>query len=106
MKGIYRDRQNRLRASADTFPPILADFLETDVRENRTWCEHLLAGLVGAAIGEPFCAVGNLYVLSADAQGALIRNTQEERAPALGLPLDELKGVLVAWSLAMQAPSG
>jgi hypothetical protein len=30
-RGIYRDSRDRLRASPDVFPSMLADFLETDV---------------------------------------------------------------------------
>lgn len=106
MEGIYRDRGNRLRASARAFPPILADFLVTDVRENRAWCDELLAGLAGARTGKPFVAAGNLYVLSADPSGANLRNAEDPTVPALHLRLDELEAVLVAWSLAMQDHSG
>ena len=51
MRGIYRDRRDRLRASPDVFPSVLADFLETDVRDNPAWCEELLRGLERASDG-------------------------------------------------------
>lgn len=104
MKGLYRDSKGRLRASPRMFPVMLADFLETDVRENKAWCAHLMAGLGTARAGERFSAQGNLYGLSAGQDGAVIRNLEDERAEPLWLHLDELGEVLAAWFEAIQAP--
>lgn len=104
MKGIYRDRRGRLRASTRMFPPVLVDFLQTDVRENWMWCMHLIDGLGRARDGEPFRSDGNLYALDADRSDVEIRNVEDETATPLRLHLDELAPVLVAWSKAIRTP--
>ena len=72
--AIYRDNRDRLRASSEVFPSMLADFLETDVRENPGWCEELLRGLDQAWGGERFEAYGKMYALEAGPMGAELRN--------------------------------
>ena len=68
-KGIFHDDHGRLRAVPGAVPPLLADFLETDVRENPGHCDRLLAGLAEARRGKPFEAHGNLYVLTVGPDG-------------------------------------
>lgn len=104
MKRIYRDRHRRLRASARAFPPLLADFLETDVRENRSWCQHLLSGIAQARAGSPFEAGGNVYVLAGDGAAAEIRNAEDDDAAPLRLGPDTLEDTLTAWAAAMRRP--
>ena len=101
MSGIFRDDRGRLRAVPGAFPPLLADFLETDVRDNPGRCNELLDGLARARRGTPFEAYGNLYVLSAGPDGAVIRNGYDEGVPLLRLSLDTLHNALAAWRAAM-----
>ena len=101
MSGIFRDDRGRLRAVPGTFPPLLADFLETDVRENPGRCDQLLGNLARARQGTPFEAYGNLYVLAAGPDGASIRNDYDETVPALRLSLDALEQALSVWRAAM-----
>lgn len=101
MRGIYRDRHQRLRASPDTFPVVLADFLETDVSDHSGWCEELLAGLERARHGESYVAAGNIYQLSANPQMVLIRNGYDDALEPLRLPLRDLERALTAWRRAI-----
>jgi hypothetical protein len=100
-KGIYRDSRDRLRASPDVFPSMLADFLETDVRDNPDWCEQLLNGLNEACGGRMFEAYGNLYELRAGPDGALLRNGCDERRAPLKLAVADLRRALAAWRRAI-----
>ncbi len=102
MTSIFRDRDGHLRASVDELPPLLADFLETDVAENPDRCDHLLAGLELARDGQPFRAYGNIYELAAGPDGAEIRNGYDETVPPLHLSLDELEAMLALWRQAME----
>jgi hypothetical protein len=100
-KGIYRDSRDRLRASPDVFPSMLADFLETDVRDNPDWCEELLNGLNQACCGRMFEAYGKLYELRAGPDGALLRNGCDERRAPLKLAVADLRRALAAWRRAI-----
>ncbi|MGF1641736.1 MAG: hypothetical protein ACFCUO_12370 [Rhodospirillales bacterium] len=97
MSATFRDRRGRLRAAPGAFPPLLADFLETDVRDDPDRCGELRTALARARGGEPFEAFGNLYVLSVDAGGAVIRNAYDHGAPPLRLSLSALEAALAAW---------
>lgn len=101
MRGIYRDRRDRLRASPEVFPLVLADFLETDVRDNPAWCEELLRGLERASGGQPFAASGNLYELRAGPDGASLRPGEDDRRAPLRLAVADLKRALAAWRQAI-----
>ena len=100
-KGIYRDRRERLRASPEVFPTMLADFLETDVRENPAWCEELLNGLDHARGGERFAAYGNVYELSAGPMGVELRDGGANARAPLRLAIADLKRALAAWRRAI-----
>lgn len=100
-KGIYRDRYDRLRASTDVFPSVLADFLEADVRDNHDWCEELLNGLNEARGGRMFEAYGNLYQLRAGPDGALLHNGSDDRRAPLKLAVADLRRALTAWRRAI-----
>ena len=95
--AIYRDNRDRLRASSEAFPSMLADFLETDVRENPGWCEELLRGLDQAWGGERFEAYGKMYALEAGPMGAELRNGYDDRRAPLRLAIADLKRALAAW---------
>lgn len=101
MRGIYRDHRDRLRASPDVFPSLLADFLETDVRDNPAWCEELLQGLDRAIGGCSFAASGNLYELRAGPEGVSLRNGEDDRRAPLRLAVADLKRALAAWRRAI-----
>lgn len=101
MRGIYRDRRARLRASTEVFPTLLADFLETDVRENPSWCEELIHGLNEASGGKNFAAYGSLYELQAGPEGALLKNGCDRRRAPLRLAVTDMKRALAAWRQAI-----
>jgi len=101
MRGIYRDQRDRLRASSDVFPSMLADFLETDVKDNPDWCEELLHGLSEACGGKRFEAYGNLYELEAGPDGALLRNGYDRGRAPLHLACADMRRALAAWRRAI-----
>lgn len=101
MRGIYRDHRDRLRASVETFPSLLADFLEADVRENPLWCEELLQGLDAARGGKRFLAAGDRYRLEAGPEGAELRNGLDDRLEPLHLAIADMKRALAAWRRAI-----
>lgn len=101
MRGIYRDRRQRLRASTDAFPILLADFLETDVCDHPAWCDELLAGLDRARKGEPFIATGNIYALTASPEVVEIRNGYDDAIEPLRLALGDVERALIAWRRAI-----
>lgn len=100
-EGIYRDKRARLRASADVFPSMLADFLEADVRENPDWCEELLDGLDQARGGERFAAYGNRYELQAGPMGVELRKGYDDARAPLRLAITDLRRALSAWRQAI-----
>jgi hypothetical protein len=100
-KGIYRDTRDRLRASPEVFPSMLADFLETDVRDDPGRCEELLNGLSDACGGQHFEAYGNHYELEAGPDGALLRNGCDDRRAPLRLAVADLRRALAAWRRAI-----
>jgi len=102
MTPIFRDRDGHLRASVDAFPPILADFLETDVAENPNRCDQLIDYVKQARNGQPIEAYGNIYELTARLTGAEISNAYDDTIPSLHLSLDGLETALVAWRQAME----
>ncbi len=61
--------------------------------------------LAEARRGKPFEAYGNLYVLAAGPDGAVIENGSDETvppdAPSLALTLDELEAALKTWRRAL-----
>ena len=70
MRGIFRDRRQRLRASSEAFPPLLANFLETDVSDRPQRCDELLAGLDRARLADdlaPLLYGGGAYPRLSDA---------------------------------------
>jgi hypothetical protein len=101
-RGIIRDDRGRLRVVPGAFPLLLADFLETDVRENSGHCDQLLEDLADARRGKPFEAYGNLYVLGAGPDGAVIENGSDHTVPPLRLSLDTVEQALTAWRAAME----
>jgi hypothetical protein len=100
MRGIYRDRRQRLRASSETFPTLLAAFLET-VSDHQDWCDALLAGLDRARRGESFVTTGGTYALSANPDMVEIRNGGDDAIEPLRLSLGDVERALVAWRRAM-----
>ncbi len=101
MRGIYRDHRQRLRASSEAFPTLLADFLEKDVSDHPGWCDELLAGLDRARRGESFVASGNVYALCADPSTVEIRNGFDDAIEPLRLSLGDVERALTAWRRAI-----
>lgn len=85
----------------DLLPPLIADFLASDVRRDGARCAELLAGLERARAGEPFAAFGNVYELSAEGDRAILRNSHDPEVDEVHLSLTALVNVLIAWQEAI-----
>ncbi|MBI5936529.1 MAG: hypothetical protein HY850_01630 [Betaproteobacteria bacterium] len=97
---LYRDATGRLRAeAAPAGNPVVADFLFTDVREDKGRCDTLLDMIERTRAGadEALEAVGNLYVLILHKDGARIENLYDGQAPSAEISLDELAALLNDW---------
>jgi hypothetical protein len=96
-----------LTAVLDLLPPLLADFLATDVRRDVERCDALLAGIARARSGEAFEAFGNIYQLSVEPEAAILRSNEDPECGEIHLSLDALTNVLLAWREAIdQASAG
>lgn len=97
---IFRDDTGRLRVEAtDEGSPVIADFLFTDIREDRSRCNSVL-DMVEHARTSPDAqieTVGNLYVMILRRAGVHIENLFDERAPSADIDLDELFNLLHIW---------
>ncbi len=102
------DTPTSLTRVLEMVPPLLADFLATDVRGDIERCDELLAGLAAAAAaGEPFEAYGNVYELSADAGRAILRNSHDPEMDEFHLSITAIVNLLRAWREAVvQASAG
>ncbi len=94
------------QALLDLLPPLLADFLATDVREDVLRCDELLAGIAAATSEQPFEAVGNVYEMIAEPGVVIIRNGYDERADQLHLSASAVVNVLTAWRGAISQRDG
>ena len=98
--AIYRDSTGRLRVeAAPSGNPVVADFLFSDVREDRARCTAILdmIGRARSGTGVRLESIGNLYVLILRQDGARIENLYDDQAPSAELPLDELAALLNDW---------
>lgn len=97
---IYRDATGRLRAeAAPAGNPVVADFLFTDVGEDKGRCDTLLDMIERTRSGADtnLESIGNLYVLILHRDGARIENLYDNQAPSAEIPLDELVVLLNDW---------
>lgn len=95
------DTPEALRHVLELLPPLLVDFVSTDVRRDAERCDELLAGLERARAGEAFEAYGNIYQLSAEPERAVIRNGENPDQDEMHLSLDALANILRAWRAAV-----
>ena len=103
MIEITRDAQGRPRIVPGTAAPILADFLETDLRGDAGWTKGVAARLAAAGEGgEPI--TGNLYALEIRGVQSVLRNIHDAKVPALVLPTKDLAAAVEAWLAALRPP--
>ncbi|MGK9233434.1 hypothetical protein KXS07_18580 [Inquilinus limosus] len=100
---ITRDAQGRPRVVPGTAAPMLADFLETDLRGDADWTAGVAARLAEAGEGEE-PITGNLYALEIRGDRSVLRNIHDAKVPALTLPTGELAAAVDAWRKALRKP--
>lgn len=96
---MFRDADGRLQVeAAPGGSAAVADFLFTDVREDKARCDEIVALIEGARRGEA-CPerIGNVYALILDRTGARLENIHDEAAPSAEVGLDELEALLRRW---------
>lgn len=96
---MFRDADGRLRIEAAAGgSAVVADFLFTDVREDKAHCAEIVESIEHARRGEP-CPehIGNIYALILGQAGARLENIHDESAPSAEIGLDELQSLLEAW---------
>ena len=82
MIEVTRDAEGRPRVVPGTAAPILADFLETDLRGDTAWTARVAERLNEAGEGgEPI--TGNLYALEIRGAQSVLRNIHDAKVPAL-----------------------
>jgi hypothetical protein len=100
---VTRDAEGRPRVVSGTAAPILADFLETDLRGDATWTAKVAERLGEAGEGgEPI--TGNLYALEIRGAQSVLRNIHDAEVPALVLPTRDLAAAVGAWLAALRKP--
>ena len=101
MIEITRDAQGRLRVASGSAAPMLADFLETDLRGDAAWTAGVAARLAEAGKGgEPI--TGNLYALEIRGAQSVLRNIHDDKVPPLVLPTRDLAAAVEAWLKALR----
>jgi hypothetical protein len=104
MIEITRDAKGRHRVVPGTAAPMLADFLETDLRDDAAWTAGVAARLAEAGEGgEPI--TGNLYALEIRGTKSVLRNVHDAKVPALVLPTRDLAAAVAAWLAALGKPT-
>jgi hypothetical protein len=96
---LIRDQAGRLRCIRGTCESLLADFLETDVREGREHVSDLLSRVERIVAGEagPEEFYGNVYETTVSADGVTIANMHDDTVPPLHLPVQTLAAALRDW---------
>lgn len=98
---IYRDATGRLRVeAAPAGNAVVADFLFTDIGEDKGQCNNVRGMIERAQSGAGINleSIGNLYVLILRKDGARIENLYDDKAPSAEIPLDELLTLLNDWA--------
>ena len=83
-------------------PPVLVDFLRTEIRDNRRRCDGLLARIADVAAGrhQSVEMTGNLYLLTLTPAAARIDGLFDQ-TQSLTLSLQGLAEAVAAWGLAL-----
>lgn len=105
MIEITRSADGRLRVTPGTVPPLLADFLETDIGLYHPRAEEILAVLADSDRKTRVSFYGNLYALHIGVTEAIIEGLFEE-SPALTLPLKQLETGVRRWHRALRGGDG
>lgn len=101
---VTRDAEGRPRVVSGTAAPILADFLETDLRGDAAWTAKVAERLGAAGEGgEPI--TGNLYALEIRGAQSVLRNIHDAKVPALVMPTRDLAAAVGAWLAALRKPA-
>jgi hypothetical protein len=90
----------RLRVTSGTVPPLLADFLETDIGLYTPRAEEILAALRDKGRAAEVSFYGNLYALRVGATEAALSGLFDETL-TLTVSLDQLEAVVSQWRAAL-----
>ena len=96
---FYHDADGSPRAETDS-PALagLAQFLESDIQDDRSTCIDLLGELMSMRKGaRPFEFIGNSWVLSYSEEFAALANHADDDADAVPLPPHAIKEAVREW---------
>ncbi len=96
---FYHDAEGSPRAESD-MPALasLAQFLESDIQDDRSTCIDLLGELMSMRKGaSPFEFIGNSWVLSYSEEFAALANHADDDADAIPLQPETIKEALREW---------
>jgi hypothetical protein len=96
---FYHDADGSPRAETDS-PALagLAQFLESDIQDDRSTCIDLLGELMSMRKGaRPFEFIGNSWLLSYSEEFAALANHADEDAAAVPLPPQTIREAVREW---------
>lgn len=98
---IFRDATGRLQMTASPAgDPVVADFLVTDIREDRSHCDAVLDMIERGRNGgnaDPESSTGNIYRLTVGRHRARLANIHDEQAPGADIACPDLLELLREW---------
>ena len=105
MIEITRTPEGSLRVTPGMVPPLLADFLETDIGLYTPRAEEILAALQDKGRAAEVSFYGNLYALRVTATEAFLNGLFDETL-MLTVSLDQLEAVVSQWHAALLGRGG
>ncbi|NYE59923.1 hypothetical protein FHW58_001075 [Duganella sp. 1224] len=99
--SIFRDDTGRLQITPGPGGDVLvADFLQTDIRDSTVYCDLVLAMLKRNMAGrhsEQDRTIGNIYRLDVNRDQATLTNIHDEQAPAASIASADLLALMQQW---------
>ncbi len=100
MIEIIRTQEGGFRVTPGAVPPLLADFLETDIGLYTPRAEEILAALADKNRAAEVSFFGNLYALRLTSSDAIISGLFDETL-SLTVSLEQLEALVSQWHAAL-----
>ena len=105
---FHRDELGEPRIRAPHGQELLGRYLEGDLQTDVRHARQVAHAVDRVAAGElpSFSETGNAHTLTLTPAGAVIESELDEQAPALALPLADLRAAVGAWIAFLEKGSG
>jgi hypothetical protein len=105
---FYRDDLGEPRVRVPHGRELLGRYLEGDLQTDVRHARRIAGAVDRVAAGQlpSFSETGNAYTLTLTPAGAVIESELDERAPALALPLADLRAAVGAWIAFLETGAG